>query len=443
MSDKIRPLVRCAIYTRKSSEEGLDQDFSSLDAQREACQAYVASQREEGWRVLPEAYDDGGFTGANMDRPALQRLLTAVEEGRIDCVVVYKADRLGRSIRDVLSMLEVFEKHGTSFVSITQQFNTTTSAGRMMLNMLLTFAQFEREMIAERTRDKMSAARRKGKWTGGNPVLGYDCSPQGGALVINEEEAARVREIYRLYLEFGSLIPLVAGMDSRGWTMKRWTTREGRSAGGARFNKGNLYNLLTNVLYTGRVKHGGQVYAGEQEAIVDDATWNCVQQKLSANGRRGGRNVRNKCGALLKGLVRCASCGVGMTHTWVRKKPNKIYRYYVCNQAHQRGWAQCPTRSVSAPLLEEAVVARLRTLARTPPVLSEVLQQIRKSSDSAPDPGPVREALERFDPVWEQLNGWERETMIAAIVQQVSYDGAAGQITVTFRSEHIAQMIQG
>jgi site-specific DNA recombinase len=190
MSDKIRPLVRCAIYTRKSSEEGLDQDFSSLDAQREACQAYVASQREEGWLVLPEAYDDGGFTGANMDRPALQRLLTAVEEGRIDCVVVYKADRLGRSIRDVLSMLEVFEKHGTSFVSITQQFNTTTSAGRMMLNMLLTFAQFEREMIAERTRDKMSAARRKGKWTGGNPVLGYDCSPQRGALVINEEEAA-------------------------------------------------------------------------------------------------------------------------------------------------------------------------------------------------------------------------------------------------------------
>lgn len=370
-----RSAMRCAIYTRKSTDEGLDQAFNTLDAQREAGEAFINSQRHEGWLALPQKYDDGGYTGANMDRPALKRLLSDIESGVVNCVVVYKVDRLTRSLLDFARIVEVLDKHGATFVSVTQQFNTTASLGRLTLNILLSFAQFEREMISERTRDKMSAARRKGKWVGGNPVLGYDVAAQGGALVVNKAEAQRVREIFALYLEHGSLIPVVEDLDRRGWRMKSWTTREGRKAGGKPIAKNSLYNMLTNIIYTGKVAYGGQVYEGEHDRIVDDETWNRVQSALSRNGRRGGRNVGNKHGALLKGLVRCASCDAGMVHSYVSKK-NRFYRYYVCVKAHQRGWAQCETRSVSAPALENAVVEQLRGIARNPTMLRAVLRQI-------------------------------------------------------------------
>ena len=370
-----RPAIRCAIYTRKSTDEGLDQSFNTLDAQREAAEAFVNSQRHEGWTALPQKYDDGGFTGANMDRPALQRLLGDIESGDANCVVVYKVDRLTRSLLDFSRIMEVLDKRGATFVSVTQQFNTTSSLGRLTLNILLSFAQFEREMISERTRDKMRAARRKGKWVGGNLVLGYDVMPQGGGLIVNKDEAQRVREIYRLYLEYGSLIPVVQELDRRGWQMKAWTTREGRSAGGSPFTKTTLHNMLTNAIYAGKVEFGGEIYAGEQERIVDDDSWNRVQETLNLNGRRGGRNVRNKYSALLKGIVRCASCDAGMIHTYVQKK-NTLYRYYVCVKAHQRGWNKCPTKSVSAPTLEGAVVQHIRGICRNPEMLGEVMRQI-------------------------------------------------------------------
>jgi site-specific DNA recombinase len=220
-------LVRCAIYTRKSTEEGLEQSFNTLDAQRDAAEAYVSSQRHEGWIDLPEKYDDGGYTGANMDRPALKRLLEAVKTGEVNCIVFYKVDRLTRSLLDFARIMEVIDKHGVSFVSVTQQFNTTGSLGRLTLNILLSFAQFEREMIAERTRDKMGAARRRGKWVGGNLVLGYDVSPQRGALMLNQEEARRVVEIFALYREHRSLITVVQELDHRGWLTKAWTTGTG------------------------------------------------------------------------------------------------------------------------------------------------------------------------------------------------------------------------
>jgi DNA invertase Pin-like site-specific DNA recombinase len=292
--------VRCAIYTRKSTEEGLDQSFNTLDAQRDAAEAYIASQRHEGWIALPEKYDDGGYTGANMDRPALKRLLEDVRQGIVNCIVVYKVDRLTRSLLDFARIVEVLDKHGASFVSVTQQFNTTNSLGRLTLNILLSFAQFEREMIAERTKDKMGAARRRGKWIGGNLVLGYDVTPQGGSLVINPSAARRVREISALYLEYRSLISVVQELERRGWRTKAWTTKTGRNAGGKNFTKNRLYNLLTNIIYTGRVEFGGQVYEGEHERIVDDETWTNVQENLNRNGRRGGGNYRNKYGALLK-----------------------------------------------------------------------------------------------------------------------------------------------
>lgn len=435
--------VRCAIYTRKSTDEGLEQDFNSLDAQREAGESFIASQRHEGWKTSPKRYDDGGFTGANMDRPSLKRLLTDIEAGEVDCVVVYKLDRLTRSMRDFFKIIEVLEKHNVTFVSVTQQFNTQTSLGRLALNILLSFAEFERETISERTRDKMRAARRKGKWTGGNVVLGYDVAPKGGALVVNTEEAKRVREIFRLYLELGSLIPVVEELDRRGWNMKERTTPDGQQRGGAPFNKNTLYNLLTNVLYTGRVKFEGRFYKGEHERIIEDETFNRVQEQLNRAGR-GGKRRQNKHGGLLRGLVRCGSCGAGMTHTYARKKQT-LYRYYVCNTAHQRGYHACETKSVAAPLLEGAVVAKFRGFAQNPAMLSEVLRRVeeqrRECGDSQiTDPGELQEALQKFEPLWDQLTAAEQEQFVRALVAEVRYDGRSETITVGFRSQGIKQL---
>src|SRR6516225_6951320 len=254
------PLVRCAIYTRKSTEEGLQQEFNSLDAQRESAQAFIASQQHEGWTCLPDRYDDGGFTGGNMERPALQRLLADIAEGKVDCVVVYKVDRLSRSLLDFARMMETFERHRVSFVSITQQFNSATSMGRLVLNVLLSFAQFEREIISERTRDKIAATRRKGKWAGGRPVLGYDLDPRGQRLSVNAGEAEQVRAIFALFLEYGALRPLVRELARRGWANKRWRTRSGRDRGGEPWTKVGLRRLLTNVLYLGKVRYKDEVH---------------------------------------------------------------------------------------------------------------------------------------------------------------------------------------
>jgi len=271
-------MVRCAIYTRKSTGEGLEQSFNTLDALREAAEAFINSQRHEGWIGLPDRYDDGGYTGANMDRPALKRVLDDVKAGAVNCIVVYKVDRLTRSLLDFARIVEVLDKHGACFVSVTQQFDTTNSLGRLTLNILLSFAQFEREMIAERTKDKMGAARRRGKWVGGNLVLGYDVSPQGGSLVVNREEASRVSEIFALYAEHKSLITVVQELDHRGWLTKAWTTKSGRAAGGKNFTKNRLYNLLTNTSTPGASTMAGRCTkastSGSSMTRRGRASWN-------------------------------------------------------------------------------------------------------------------------------------------------------------------------
>ncbi len=497
------PAVRCAIYTRKSTEEGLEQAFNTLDAQRDAAEAYIRSQQEEGWITLPAHYDDGGYTGANMDRPAMKRLLADVESGAVNCVVVYKVDRLTRSLLDFARIMEILDEHGATFVSVTQQFNTTTSLGRLTLNILLSFAQFEREMIAERTRDKMSAARRKGKWVGGNPVLGYDVSPQGGALVVNEAEAERVRTIFDLYLEYGSLIPVIDELDRRGWSMKEWRTRKGHMAGGKAFTKNRLYNLLTNVSYTGKVAHQGQIYPGEQGQIVDLDLWNRVQERLKANGQSGSREIRNKYGALLKGILVCDTCDAGMVHTYTKKSANRLYRYYVCVKAHQRGWNKCETRSIPAPEIEQSVVDQIRSIGGNPALLNEVVRQWeeqremhtsalererrfierdlkqlaaempdvvngggatgrlaevaerteclgRRSAEirahlAALDADPLSRAdLERalrdFDGVWQQMAPREQEQFVKLVVKQVRYNGKTGVVAVDFHSAEIRRL---
>jgi len=374
-------IVRCAIYTRKSTEEGLQQDFNSLDAQRDAAEAFIASQKGEGWQVVAEHFDDGGYTGANMDRPALMRLLAAVESRSVDCVVVYKVDRLSRSLMDFARIIEVFDQNGASFVSVTQQFNTTTSLGRLTLNILLSFAQFEREIISERTRDKMSAARRKGKWIGGHPVLGYDIDPNGGRLIVNPEEADQVRTLFDLYLELGSLLPVLQEAERRGFRTKGWTTKDGEVRGGQRIAKGTLHGILTNVIYTGMVDHKGDQYPGEHERIVEQETWDRVHETLHRGTGGDGARFRNKFGALLRGLLFCVPCGSPMMHTYTMRK-SKRYRYYVCYNAQQRGWKNCESKSVPAQAIESAVLGSIRRIGTDPKlaeaVAAEALDQVAR-----------------------------------------------------------------
>ena len=414
--------VICAIYTRKSTDEGLDQEFNSLDAQREAAEAYIASQRHEGWAPSPEHYDDGGFTGANMDRPALKRLLGDVEAERIDCVVVYKVDRLSRSLLDFARIMEVFDAHGVSFVSVTQQFNTATSMGRLILNILLSFAQFEREMIAERTRDKMAAARRKGKWTGGTPVLGYDVAPGGGQLVVNEEEARRVRAIFGFYLEHKGLVPVVEGLERRGWRNKRYITKAGAERGGNPFTKTTVHALLRNPLYVGKVRSNGSLYSGEHEAIVDQATWRRVQRFLDRNGVHNRDPGRNGHEALLQGILYCGSCGAPMTHS-VTKADGRRHRYYVCLHAQKHGWATCPTKSLRADEIETSVAERLADLCM---------------SDQVPLLAGPEESLA----AWNALTSRARRRTLRRVLQRIDYDRRTGAVKATFRASGV-ELLRG
>src|SRR5215471_17300177 len=375
------PLVRCAIYTRKSTEEGLEQEFNSLDAQRESAEAFIRSQVNEGWTGLPTRYDDGGFTGSNMERPALQRLLNDIQAGKIDLVVCYKVDRLSRSLLDFAKMMETFERHGVSFVSITQQFNSATSMGRLVLNVLLSFAQFEREIIAERTRDKIAGTRRKGKWAGGRPILGYDVDAKGGKLLLNEDEAAQVRAIFGLYLELQGLFPVVEELARRGWTNKRWTNRQGCEAGGEPFTRTSLYRLLTNVAYIGKVRYKGEVYAGEHPPLVDVELFQRVQALLRQNKASGGAEVRNAFGFVLKGLLRCVPCDCAMTPTHTCRKGTRRYRYYVCSQATKRGRKTCPSPSVPAAEIENFVLQHILCIGSDVALSQQVFAEAVKQDE--------------------------------------------------------------
>jgi site-specific DNA recombinase len=414
MSQSKRTL-RCAIYTRKSSEEGLDKEFNSLDAQREASEAFIKSQAHENWSCLRQRYDDGGFSGGTIERPALARLLADVEAGRIDIVVTYKVDRLSRSLLDFARMMALFEQHGVSFVAVTQQFNTATSMGRLVLNVLLSFAQFEREIISERTRDKIAAARRKGKWAGILAPLGYTIDPRSLKLVVDEAEAERVRAIFKLYLQRRALLPGVEELERRGWTTKRWQTRKGHFRGGQRFTKTSLYQLLTQPAYIGKVRYKTEVHTGEHQAIVDPEVWQQVQVLLRQNGPGRNHRARVQSSALLKGLLRCQPCGKAMTPTYACKGTTR-YRYYICVDALKRGRQHCPSKSVSAPAIEEFVVQQLHALATAP-------------TTSADD----RSALEPFADMaaWQTKTSVEQAGVVHALLRRVNYDRR--QITLDFR----------
>jgi DNA invertase Pin-like site-specific DNA recombinase len=348
---------RCAIYTRKSTEEGLEQDFNSLDAQREACAAFIQSQKHEGWSVLPTAYDDGGYSGGSLERPALQRLLTDIEAGRIDVIVVYKVDRLTRALSDFAKLVEVFDRCGVSFVSITQQFNTTTSMGRLTLNILLSFAQFERELIGERVRDKIAASKKKGMWMGGTVPLGYDIKDR--KLVINKAEARTVVDIYRRYLRLKSVRALQVELDSAGIRSKSRIWPDGIEHGNQRFSQGALYLLLQNRTYRGEAKHKGNAYPGEHKAIIDKPLWDSVQAMLVKNSVERAAGVDTKAPSLLTGLL-FDETGERLTPTWTLKK-GKRYRYYVSTSLVKgNGRSDSTRRRLPAGNLENIVIDRLR-----------------------------------------------------------------------------------
>jgi site-specific DNA recombinase len=404
-------IVRCCVYTRKSTEEGLDQEFNSLQAQREAGEAFILSQKHMGWTLIPDHYDDGGFSGGNLDRPALQRLIDDVEGRRIDVVIVYKVDRLSRSLLDFARLMDRFDQRSVSFVSVTQQFNTTTSLGRLTLNVLLSFAQFEREIIGERTSDKMSAARRKGKWVGGTPVLGYDV--EGGRLVVNETEARRVRAIFELYRRKPSLEAVAEELDRRRWQTKSWRTTQGRQRAGRPFTKAIVRRLLTNVIYTGQVEHRGERYAGEHAAIVDEALWEEVNRELCARPLTEPKIARGRQNALLAGLLFCQSCKRPMIATYTAKGERR-YRYYVCQSARQKGWECCPTKSVSAGRIEDSVVDQLRL----------ALGMAEK-----------RERLGISEAKWELFEQGDTAELVRAVAEQIGYDGTTGGVWLQLRTK--------
>lgn len=357
--------TRCALYTRKSSDEGLDQAFNSLDAQREACEAYVKSQKNEGWRALDTVYDDGGFSGGSMERPALKCLLADIEAGRVDVVVVYKIDRLTRSLADFARIVELFDRHGVTFVSVTQSFNTTSSMGRLTLNVLLSFAQFEREVTGERIRDKIAASKAKGMWMGGHVPLGYDL-PTGGsrALGVNEAEAATVRAIFNTYLELGSVHALQRWLDARSIRSKTRTTRDGRTTGGTSFSRGALFHLLRNRTYLGLIVHGDKVYDGLHPAIVDAALFDTVQAKLDSGARRHASSRDGVARAPLMGRI-FDTDGYPMSPSFTHGKRGQLYRYYVSAPFLQgrRPAGDTAIRRVPGPALEGILSRVIRRLS--------------------------------------------------------------------------------
>ena len=402
-------ITRCAIYTRKSTEEGLDQDFNSLDAQRESCESYIASQRHAGWIALPDRYDDGGFTGANMNRPGLQKLLQHVQAGHVDSILVYKIDRLSRSLLDFARIIELLEKHGASFVSVTQQFNTATSMGRLSLHVLLSFAQYEREIIGERIRDKMAASKRKGKYMGGVPPLGYDVDRDAKKLVVNPDEANLVRHIFKRFFSLGSVTKLTRELNENGYTTKSWVTAKSKMREGRPWNKSHLYRLLNNPILIGRVSHKGATFPGEHEAIIEKSLWEKAQKQLADNTRSRPDETRSKTPVLLKGLIKCGHCGTSMGATFARKN-GKTYRYYLCLQARKSGYDSCPVRSVAAGEVDKTVLARVREMLEDSGL---IVKEVSISAEGAASLGNMAN-------LWDELYPGEHARIARMLIEKAT-----------------------
>ena len=419
--------LRCAIYTRKSTEEGHDMEFNTLDAQREACEAYIASQRSEGWVATRDRYDDGGFSGGNLERPGLKQLLTDIDDGLIDVVVVYKIDRLSRSLMDFSKLVEIFDRNGVTFVSVTQSFNTTTSMGRLTLNILLSFAQFEREVIGERIRDKVAASRKRGIWMGGYVPLGYDVRDR--KLVVNDAEAASVRRIFGRFVELGSATVLARELRREGFRNKQGTL----------IDKGYLYRLLKNRVYRGEAVHKGTAYPGEHDAIIDDNLWDRAHAILQESPRKRANNTRAQTPALLKGLI-FSDTGAAMTPTST-KKGAKLYRYYVSMDVirnRETGEETAPMR-LAAGMVEDALVSEVRRILQTPEMVAQVMAALKKEKGAVSEADAIA-ALHEFRALWAQLFPAEQARIIQLLVRRVTVTAAG--LEVDIRREGVAGVVR-
>ena len=495
---------RAAIYCRKSVLPAIEQDFSSIDNQRERGEAFVTSQ---GWHLIPTTYADAGLSGGNTERPALQQLLQDAEAGYVDVIVVYKLDRLSRSLLDFLQIHRFLERLGVSIISVTEPIDTSTPMGRGFVNVLLSFAQMEREVAAERTRDKIEAARRRGQWTGGRPVLGYDSVD--GKLIVNKDEADQVVTIFELYDADPSLTNVVRKLNRRGWTQKLWTTKTGHECGGSPWNRASLRTLLTNPLYAGHQRLGGETFKGEHERIVPKRLWDRVQQLL--DGRPTRRSTSNGAGYLLRGLFRCAACDSAMTPHGTKRK-GRSYRYYTCSRSQKSGDGTCPTPSVQATRVEKFVIDQIRHIGADPNLQEETFRQaiaqvkaqrrglraeakrierdlvtvradverlvggLTRATGPAADAVAaelgraqerlatlearqveVREqiatlkaqeidreelaiALQEFDPIWDALLTPERERVMKLLIDRIDYNGEAGRMEIRWRLAGFGQL---
>ena len=402
--DKLIRKLRCAVYTRKSSEEGLEQEFNSLHAQREACEAYIASQRSEGWVLVRDQYDDGGVSGGTLERPGLKQLLTDIDDGLVDVVVVYKIDRLSRSLMDFSKLVEVFDRNGVTFVSVTQSFSTTTSMGRLTLNILLSFAQFEREVTAERIRDKVRASRMKGIWMGGTVPLGYVVNNR--KLVEHTADAAHVRWVFDRFIEIGSGTELARDLAARGVTTSR----------GFRIDKKFIYRMLNNRVYIGDAVHKGTSYPGEHKAIIDRQVWDKVHSILTESPRKRAGNSRAQTPALLKGLL-YGPDGAAFSPSHTRKK-SRLYRYYVSQTVLKHGAGSCPVGRVPAAEIEAAVIDQLRVFFRQPEIIVGTWKAARAEDPDITE-ADAREALLQLDPLWEELFPAEQARIVQLLVERV------------------------
>jgi DNA invertase Pin-like site-specific DNA recombinase len=416
---------RCAVYSRVSTDEQLHLEYNSLHAQRDACAAYVASQRAEGWLLSEDRYDDDGFSGGTLDRPALRRLLTDIEAGRIDIVVVYKIDRLSRSLMDFAKLVEVFERHDVTFVSVTQSFNTTTSMGRLILNILLSFAQFEREVIGERIRDKFAASRARGMWMGGRVPLGYDVRDR--KLVVNQDEARRVRRVFELFLETESGVLTARRLRQEGMTSKS----------GRPLDKGDVYKLLNSRTYVGEVEHKGRVYPGEHQAIISRELRDRVHGVLTESPRLRANKTRAQSPALLKGLI-FGTDGRAMSPAHTRKR-GRLYRYYVSQSVLKGDADENVVRRVAASEIEAAVVEQVRVLLCQPEVIIGAWLAAREEMPGMTE-DEVRQALTQLEPLWGELFPVERARIIRLLVERV--DVGPGGADIRLRIDGLATLVR-
>ncbi|MCW5673389.1 MAG: recombinase family protein [Xanthobacteraceae bacterium] len=423
MNKQIIRKRRCAAYTRKSTEEGLDQEFNSLDAQRESCEAYVLSQKAEGWLLAPDRYDDGGFSGGTLERPALKRLLADIEAGKIDIVVVYKIDRLSRSLMDFAKLVEVFDRKEVTFVSVTQSFNTTTSMGRLTLNVLLSFAQFEREVIGERIRDKFDASRRKGMWMGGWTPLGYDVINR--KLRINATEAELVRSMFERFAKGKSGTRLVRELAAEG----------SRNKQGKEIDKSYLYKILNNRVYIGDAVHKGQSFPGEHEPIISQTLWDEVRAVLKESPHKRRGLSRAQTPALLKGLL-YGPTGHAMTPSHTRKR-GKLYRYYVSTDVIKKGADESAIKRVPAAEIEGAVINQIRTMVRAPKIVAATWKAAKQTIPELKE-RDVREKLGQFDDLWDELFPLEQARIVSLLIERIDLDESGANIR--FSNSGIAEL---